>query len=78
MFDTDDRPLGTIAEDAYEILLETIDPEDGLPRSEAHSQLLEADLADGDAEYAINRLLNCGYLYAVHDRLFVTDDDDFE
>ena len=78
MIDIDDRPLGAIAEDAYQILLETMDPEDGLPRSEAHAQLLEGEFADGDAEYALDRLLNRGYLYAVEGRLYVTDDADFE
>ena len=55
-----------------------MDPEDGLPRSEAHAQLLEGEFADGDAEYALDRLLNRGYLYAVEGRLYVTDDADFE
>ena len=63
MYNSDDRPLGAIAEDAYEILVETVDPEDGMPREEAHAEWLEGDFVDSDAEYAIDRLLSRGYLY---------------
>jgi hypothetical protein len=73
MYNSDDRPLGTIAEDAYEILVETVDPEDGMPREEAHAELLDGDFVDSDAEYAIDRLLSRGYLYAVNGQLFVTE-----
>jgi|APHM01.1.fsa_nt_gi hypothetical protein len=77
MYDRDERPLGAVAESAYEVLLETIDPEDGIPRSDAHERLLEADFTDTDAEYALDRLLNRGYLYDVQSQLFVTEDADF-
>ena len=78
MYDRDERPLGAVAESAYEILLETIDPEDGIPRIDAHDRLLEADYAEADAEYAIDQLLSRGYLYDVNGQLFVTENDDFE
>jgi len=78
MYDRDERPLGAVAESAYEVLLETVDPENGIQRSGAHERLLEADFAEGDAEYAIDRLLSRGYLYAVNGQLFVTEDEDFE
>jgi hypothetical protein len=78
MYDRDERPLGAVAESAYEVLLQTIDPEDGIPRSDAHERLLEADYAEADAEYAIDRLLSRGYLYDVNGQLFVTEDEDFE
>ena len=78
MYNRDERPLGAVAESAYEALLETIDPEDGIARSDAHERLLEADYAEADAEYAIDRLLSRGYLYAVNGQLFVTEDEDFE
>jgi len=78
MFDKDERPLGAVAESAYEILLETIDPENGISRSDAHERLLEADFAEADADHAIDRLLSRGYLYAVGSQLFVTEDEDFE
>ena len=73
MYNSDDRPLGAIAEDAYEILVETVDPEGGMPREEAHAELLDDDFVDSDAEYAIDRLLSRGYLYAVNGQLFVTE-----
>ena len=78
MYDRDERPLGAVAESAYEILLETIDPDDGILRTDAHERLLEADYAEGDAEYAIDRLLSRGYLYDIDSQLFVTEDEDFE
>ncbi len=73
MYDGDERPLGAVAESAYEILLETADTEDGIPRSDARARLSEADYSSEDAEYALERLLNRGYLYAVEERLFVTE-----
>jgi len=78
MYDTDDRPLGPIAKDAYEVLLKIIEPGEGIQRSDAHARLLEGDFVDGDAEYALDQLLNRGYLYAIDERLFVTDDEEFE
>jgi len=73
MYNSDDRPLGVIAEDAYDILVETVDPEDGMPREEAHAELLEGDFIDSDAEYALDRLCSRGYLYEVEGQLFVTE-----
>ena len=73
MYDNDERPLGAVAESAYEILLEQCEIEDGFPRSDAHAELFEADFTAGGAEYALDRLLNRGYLYAVGGRLFVTE-----
>ena len=73
MYNNDKRPLGAVAESAYEILLEQCEIEDGFPRSDARAELLEADFTDGDAEYALDQLLNRGYLYAVEGRLFVTE-----
>ena len=52
--------------------------EDGIQRSGAHERLLEADFAEGDAEYAIDRLLSQGYLYDIDSQLFVTENEDFE
>jgi len=73
MFNSDDRPLGAIAEDAYDILVEAVDPEDGMPRGEAHAELLKGEFVDSDAEYALDRLLSRGYLYEVEGQLFVTE-----
>lgn len=76
MFTTDDRPLGSLAEDAYETLLDTIEPSEGLLIDNAHDRLHEEGFSDGDADYAITRLLNRGYLYEVEDRVFVTKRED--
>ena len=78
MYDSDERPLGAVAESAYEILLETIDPEEGIQSADAHERLLEADYAEADADYAIDRLLSRGYLYDIDSQLFVTEHEDFE
>ena len=78
MYDRDERPLGAVAESAYEILLERIDPDDGIQRTDAHERLLEADYAEADADYAIDRLLSRGYLYDIDSQLFVTENEDFE
>ncbi len=78
MYDRDERPIGAVAKSAYEVLLETTDPDDGIPRTDAHDRLLEADYAEADAEYAIDRLLNRGYLYDIDSQLFVTENEDFE
>ena len=73
MYNNDKRPLGAVAESAYEILLEQCEIEDGFPRTDAHAELLEADFTEVDAEYALDRLLKRGYLYVVEERLFVTE-----
>jgi len=78
MYDRDERPLSAVAESAYEILLEAIEPDDGIPRTDAHGRLLEADYAEADADYALDRLLSRGYLYDIDSQLFVTEDEDFE
>jgi len=78
MYDRDEMPIGAVAESAYEVLLETTEPDEGIPRDDAHAKLLEAGFADEDAVYALDRLLNRGYLYAVNNSLFVTDGDDYE
>ena len=78
MYDRDERPLGAVAESAYEVLLEAIDPDDGIPRADAHERLLEADYTEADADYALDRLLSRGYLYDIDSQLFVTEDEDFE
>jgi hypothetical protein len=72
MFD-DERPLGGVAESAYETLLAAIDAGEGIPTEEAHARLLEDDFPEEDAEFAIQRLINRGYLYRVEGNLYVTD-----
>jgi hypothetical protein len=60
------RLTGSLADDAYEIFAT------GLPTGDARDRLREKGVADGDAVYAIERLLNRGYLYEVEDLIFVT------
>jgi hypothetical protein len=50
----------------------------GRPHSDTYARLLEADFAGGDAEYAPDQLLSRGYLYAVDEQLFVTEDTDID
>lgn len=76
MFNTDDRPLGSLAEDAYDRLYEAIDPAEGITVDDAHTRLCEADFSVDEADYALDRLLNRGYLYEVDGRLFVTERDE--
>lgn len=76
MYNTDDRPLGSLAEDAYETLLDAIEPAEGLPIDEAHDRLREEGVPDGDADYVLKRLLNRGYLYEVEGTVFVTERED--
>lgn len=72
MYNTPDRSLGSLSEDAYEHLLTAIEPSAGLASEEALGHLREEGFAEGDAEYAIERLLLRGYLYEVDGELFVT------
>ncbi|GAB7011127.1 hypothetical protein [Halorubrum trueperi] len=76
MFNTDDRPLGSLAEDAYDHLCAAIDPAEGITVEDARAQFREADFPADDADYALDRLLNRGYLYEVDGRLFVTERDE--
>jgi len=76
MHNSDDRPLGSLSETAYQILYETIDPADGMRFDDAVAQLSAADLTLADAEYAVERLLDRGYLYEVDGHLFVTERED--
>jgi hypothetical protein len=76
MYNSDDRSLGSLSETAYDILCETINSEDGIRFDDAVAQLSAADLTIADAEYALERLVNYGYLYEVDGRLFVTERSD--
>ena len=73
---SDNHPLGPLAEDAYQRLLDSIDPSEGILIDDAHEQLCEDDFSTEEAEYAVEKPLNRGYLYAVEDMLFVTEPED--
>lgn len=76
MLPSDNRPLGPLAEDAYQRLLDSIDPSAGISINESHERLCEDDFSLEEAKYAVEQLLNRGYLYAVGDMLFVTESED--
>jgi hypothetical protein len=76
MYNSDDRPVGSLSETAYEILCETIESADGIRFDDAVAQVSAADLTTADAEYALERLINRGYLYEVDGRLFITERGD--
>lgn len=76
MYDRDDRPLGSLAEDAYETLLDTIAPSEGISAEEAHDRLCDDGFTAEDADYVLTKLLNRGYLYEVEDTLFITERED--
>jgi hypothetical protein len=58
------------------MLCEATDSADGIRFDDAIAQLCAADFNTDDAEYAVERLLNRGYLYQVDGELFVTERED--
>jgi hypothetical protein len=77
MWSNEPRPLPDWIQDAYEILLsQTTSDQEGISHERAHELLLtHSDFPDepADAEYAIERLLNSGWLYEVDEKLRITD-----
>lgn len=78
MVHRDERPpLPDWILDAYRQLASRIQARDGgLPMEEANAILLAEEIEEPDVEYALQRLLDRGYLYRVSDELFVTEPDD--
>lgn len=79
MWTNESRSLPDWIEDAYEIVVsQTIDRPTGLSPEWAQTQLLAHDAFPddpADAEYALTRLLDYGWLYEVDDELRITDPD---
>ncbi|SEO19267.1 hypothetical protein SAMN04487948_1018 [Halogranum amylolyticum] len=73
MYNPTNRSLGPLSGDAYEILLTAIEPSEGIAPEKALGNLREEGFSDGDAEFAIERLLLRGYLYEVDGELFITE-----
>ena len=79
MWSDEARSLSDWVEQGYEILSTEItegDYDDGLPRESARDELIDHDgFPDdpNDADYAIDQLLNSGWLYEVAGKLRVTD-----
>jgi hypothetical protein len=80
MWRNESRSLPDWIKDAYEILVSELEESDsGLSQAEAQNRLLAHDAfptEPADAEYAIERLLDSGWLYEVDATLRVTDSDD--
>ena len=72
------RRIPPFAEDALEVLRETIsDGDEGLSKDEATTVLVADErFTDGDAEYALDVLQSRGYIYYVDDRVYITPTDD--
>ena len=81
MFSDEPRSLPDWIERGYEILSSEITEGghgDGLPRDSARNTLIDhEDFPDNpdDAEYAIDQLLNSGWLYEVAGKLRVTNSE---
>jgi hypothetical protein len=73
-----ERRLPPVAEDALDVLHETVsDADNGLPQDEAKAVLVADDrFTDGDAEYALDVLQNRGYIYYVNEQVYITPTDD--
>jgi hypothetical protein len=79
MWNSDGRRLPDWVEDAYDHLAARIrDREDGISRDDAVTILASNDdlaLEVSESKFAIEQLLDRGYLYEVEGVLFVTDAD---
>jgi hypothetical protein len=80
MWNSDGRRLPDWVEDAYDHLAARIrDREDGISRDDAVTILASNDdlaLEVSESKFAIEQLLDRGYLYEVEGVLFVTDSDE--
>lgn len=77
MRESDGPRLPTWIEGVYEVLAPHLsNQEDGISRADAETFLTthgDLDLSDTDARYALDQLINRGYLYEVKGNLFVTE-----
>jgi hypothetical protein len=73
-----ERRLPPVAEEALDVLGETVeDDDDGIPKDEAKAVLVADDrFTEGDAEYALDVLENRGHIYYVDGRVRITPTDD--
>jgi hypothetical protein len=79
MWTNESRSLPDWIEDAYEILVSTAGGKEAeLSRDQAHDLLLDHDAftsEPADADYAIERLLDSGWLYEVDGSFRITHPD---
>jgi hypothetical protein len=77
MWNSDGRRLPDWVEDAYgHLKVQIRDREDGIPRDDAVTMLVNDDdlaLEVSESKFAVEQLLDRGYLYEVEGVLFVTD-----
>lgn len=79
MFRDERPPLSDWILDAYHQLARQIQTRDGgLPIEDAKALLITEETDEFDVEYALQRLLDRGYLYQVEGELFVTHPDELE
>jgi hypothetical protein len=79
MYRDDRPPLSDWILDAYRTLASRINArEGGLSTDRAMEILITEETDQADAEYALQRLLDRGYLYQAEGELFVTQPDEFE
>lgn len=73
-----ERRLPPVAEEALELLRETVgDDDDDLGKDEAKAVLTADDrFTEGDAGYALELLQNRGYIYYVDEQVRITPTDD--
>lgn len=77
MYRDERPPLSDWILNAYRRLASRIQTRDGgLPTDEAKELLFTEEIEESDVEYALQRLIDRGYLYRVDDELFVTEPDD--
>jgi len=79
MWNSDERRLPDWIEDAYDHLApRMLDSNGGIPRDDAVTVLASDDnlaLGVSESKFAVEQLLDGGYLYEVEGVLFVTDAD---
>lgn len=67
------RRLPPVAEDALDVLRETVGDSDELSKDEAKAVLVADDeFTEGDAEYALDALQNRGHIYYVNEYVRIT------
>ena len=73
-----ERRLPPVAEDALDVLRETVgDNDDGFPKEETKAVFVADDqFTEGDAAYALDILQSRGHIYCVDEEVYITPTDD--
>jgi hypothetical protein len=67
-----DRPPGSLGA-AYDLLYEEIKPGDSIEVDAAVTRVRDTEHSIGNAEHAVERLVDRGYLYKVDGQLYITE-----